>query len=331
MGATILDVAKLCGYSKTTISRAFASPEKVSEKTRTIIYKAAKEINYTPDAIARAMVRKKTDNIGFIVADQQYPVVLNPFYSPVFEGVLRTCKEKGYSVFIASESDIHISTGQVYMKKQMDGVIICGQTDKATIESFKSQNIPVVLLNNIIDMNDLVCVAVDNYNGTVQAVEHLIQRGHVDIAIISGNFSPNVYNARYRAFVDTMKKHGLEIDERFVKRVEPSLEASMECTTQLLAQKREPTAIFATNDVIAIGAMKVALRAGYKLPEDLAIVGFDDSDYSEIVEPELSTVRINKLEIGKVASERLIEIIEGKAAEKEVILSETTLLVRATS
>lgn len=79
MGATILDVAKLCGYSKTTISRAFASPEKVSEKTRTIIYKAAKEINYTPDAIARAMVRKKTDNIGFIVADQQYPVVLNPF------------------------------------------------------------------------------------------------------------------------------------------------------------------------------------------------------------------------------------------------------------
>ncbi len=112
--------------------------KKFQKKTRDIIYAAAKDLNYTPDAIARAMVRKKTDNIGFIVNDRQYPVVLNPFYSPVFEGVLKKVGARLF-YFIASDSDIHLSTGQVYMKKQMDGVIICGQTDKETIESFRNQ------------------------------------------------------------------------------------------------------------------------------------------------------------------------------------------------
>ena len=176
MSSTIFDVARLCGYSKTTISRAFASPEMVSEKARNVIYEAARQVNYTPNAIARAMVRKETNNLGFIVNDQQYPVVLNPFYSPIFEGVLQTCRERGYSVFIASEEDIQLPTGQVYVKKQMDGVIICGKTNMNVIEDFRAQNIDVVLLNNVFDMEDLVCITIDHYGGAVKAIEHLVDR-----------------------------------------------------------------------------------------------------------------------------------------------------------
>lgn len=331
MGATIFDVAKICGYSKTTISRAFASPEKVSEKTRELIYSAAKQVNYTPDAIARAMVRKKTDNIGFIINDQQYPVVLNPFYSPVFEGVLQIGREKGYSIFIASNSDIHLPTGQVYMKKQMDGVIICGQTDKKVIESFKSQNIPIVLLNNVYDMENLICITVDHYGGAYKAVEHLIECGHKDIAIISGHFSPYVVNERFRGYKDCLEQHGIAVKDEYIKSVEPTMEKAMECFEQLNEMENKPTAIFATNDVIAIGVIKKALRLKLSIPEDIAIVGFDDSDYSEIIEPELTTIRIDKQQLGKLAAEKLIETIEGRTFEKEIIESETNLIRRKTT
>ena len=331
MGTTIIDVAKICGFSKTTISRAFASPEMVSEKTRNIIYEAAQKVNYTPDAIARAMVMKKTNNIGFIVSDQQYPVVLNPFYSPVFEGVLQIGRIRGYSVFIASERDIQLPTGQVYMKKQMDGVIICGQTELRIIESFRSQNIPVVLLNNVFDLEHLVCVTVDHYGGAIKAVDHLIERGNRDIAIISGHFSPYVYHERFRGYTDSLEKHGIPFREELVRTIEPKIEQAMECTQELLSLSNRPSAIFATNDVIAIGAIKMALRSQYNIPHDLAIVGFDDSDFSAIIEPELTTVRIEKEKIGKIAARKLIDIIENAPIEKQIIELETRLIQRETT
>ncbi|MDY0289288.1 MAG: LacI family DNA-binding transcriptional regulator [Sphaerochaeta sp.] len=331
MGSTIIDVARICGYSKTTVSRAFASPEMVSEKARDIIYSAAKQVNYTPDAIARAMVRKKTNNIGFIVNDQQYPVVLNPFYSPVFEGVLQVGRERGYSVFIASEKDIKLPTGQIYVKKQMDGVIICGQTEERIIEGFRSQNIPVVLLNNVFDLENLVCVTVDHYGGTIKAIEHLIAKGKRDIAIVSGHFSPYVFNERFRGYTDTLEKHGITLEKEYMKIVEPILVQAMDCAKELLALEHRPTAIFATNDIIAIGAIKVALRSKVSIPDEISIVGFDDSDYSEIIEPELTTVRIDKQEMGKIAAGKLIDILEGVQVEKQIIVCKTHLIERETT
>ena len=331
MSSTIIDVAKICGYSKTTVSRAFSSPGDVSEKTRNIIYAAAKQVNYTPNAIARAMVRKKTNNIGFIVNDQQYPVVLNPFYSPVFEGVLQVGRERGYSVFIASEKDIQLPTGQIYVKKQMDGVIICGQTEVSIIEGFRSQNIPVVLLNNVYDLDDLVCVTLDHYGGTLRAVEHLIAKGKKDIAIISGHFSPYVFSERFRGYLDTLKKYDIEIREEYIKTVEPTMGQAMACASELLALENRPTAIFATNDIIAIGAIKVALRSNVSIPEDISIVGFDDSDYSGIIEPELTTVRIDKQEMGRIAADKLIDILEGEEVGKQIIVCDTHLIERKTT
>lgn len=331
MGTTIFDVARICGYSKTTISRAFSSPEMVSEKTRNIIYAAAKQLNYTPDAIARAMVRKKTNNIGFIVTEQQYPVVLNPFYSPVFEGVLQVGRKRGYSVFIASDADIQLPTGQVYMKKQMDGVIICGQTSENIIESFRSQEIPVVLLNNVYDLENLVCVTLDHYGGAVKAVEHVIQHGYRDIAIISGHFSPYVMQERFRGYTDTLKAHGIPVDESFIRSIEPTMKEAMSCASELLALDNRPSAIFATNDVIAIGAIKAALRSNLAIPQDIAVVGFDDSDYSEIIEPELTTVRIDKEEMGRIAAGKLIDILENRPSKKQVIVCKTNLIERKTT
>lgn len=331
MGATILDVAKLCGYSKATVSRAFASPDQVAEKTRQRVYEAARALNYTPDAIARAMVRGRTDNIGFVVYEKQYPVVLNPFYSPIFESVLQTCVRKGCGLFISSDRDLRLPNGQTYVKKQMDGIILAGQSDAQMVMELRRQNMFVVVLNNALDVDGLVCVTTDQYGGALLAMRHLIEKGHRHIGLIAGAFSPHVYNCRYNAYCDALKETGQTIDFRFVQTIEPTAEQAMQCAFSMLSLPDRPTALFCTNDIIAVGAMKAALRMGLCIPEDLAIVGFDDSQISCLVEPELTTIRVDKYAMGRIAAEQLIAQIEGKIPEKQVIQTPVELVVRQTT
>ena len=328
MAATILDVAKLCGYSKATVSRAFASPEQVSEKTRNKIYQAAQQLNYTPDAIARAMVRGRTDNIGFIIYEKQYPVVMNPFYSPIFESVMQTCGRKGYSLFISSHGDPKLPNGQTCVKKQLDGIILAGHSDEQLVSDLRRQNMPVVLLNNELDMDDLTCITTDQYGGAALAMRHLIEKGHRRIGLLAGNFSPHVYMSRYNAYRDVLTENDCEIDSQLIKTIEPTVEDAIESTQKLLALENRPTALFCTNDTIAIGAVKAILRSGLRIPEDIAVVGYDDSENSRMIEPELTTVQVDKTAMGRLAAERLIALIEGEAPRKETIQTTVKLVVR---
>ena len=328
MAATILDVAKLCGYSKATVSRAFASPEQVSEKTRNKIYQAAQQLNYTPDAIARAMVRGRTDNIGFIIYEKQYPVVMNPFYSPIFESVMQTCGRKGYSLFISSHGDLKLPNGQTCVKKQLDGIILAGHSDEQLVSDLRRQNMPVVLLNNELDMDDLTCITTDQYGGAALAMRHLIEKGHRRIGLLAGNFSPHVYMSRYNAYRDVLTENGCEIDPQLIKTIEPTVEDAIESTQKLLALENRPTALFCTNDTIAIGAVKAILRSGLRIPEDIAVVGYDDSENSRMIEPELTTVQVDKTAMGRLAAERLIALIEGEAPRKKTIQTTVKLVVR---
>ena len=328
MAATILDVAKLCGYSKATVSRAFASPEQVSEKTRNKIYQAAQQLNYTPDAIARAMVRGRTDNIGFIIYEKQYPVVMNPFYSPIFESVMQTCGRKGYSLFISSHGDLKLPNGQTCVKKQLDGIILAGHSDEQLVSDLRRQNMPVVLLNNELDMDDLTCITTDQYGGAALAMRHLIEKGHRRIGLLAGNFSPHVYMSRYNAYRDVLTENGCEIDPQLIKTIEPTVEDAIESTQKLLALENRPTALFCTNDTIAIGAVKAILRSALRIPEDIAVVGYDDSENSRMIEPELTTVQVDKIAMGRLAAERLIALIEGEAPRKETIQTTVKLVVR---
>ena len=328
MAATILDVAKLCGYSKATVSRAFASPEQVSEKTRNKIYQAAQQLNYTPDAIARAMVRGRTDNIGFIIYEKQYPVVMNPFYSPIFESVMQTCGRKGYSLFISSHGDLKLPNGQTCVKKQLDGIILAGHSDEQLVSDLRRQDMPVVLLNNELDMDDLTCITTDQYGGAALAMRHLIEKGHRRIGLLAGNFSPHVYISRYNAYRDILAENDCEIDPQLIQTIEPTVEDAIEGTQKLLALENRPTALFCTNDTIAIGAVKAILRSGLRIPEDIAVVGYDDSENSHMIEPELTTVQVDKTAMGRLAAERLIALIEGEAPRKETIQTTVKLVAR---
>ena len=260
MPATILDVARASGFSKSTVSRAFSDPSTVNPNTLAKILEVAQALNYTPNAIARAMVTKKTENIGFIIYEKQRPVISNPFYAPILESIVRSTGEMGYSLFIASDQDLRLPSGEIMLRKQVDGVIIASQTDANMILDFKKKNIPVVLLNYHIDFDNLHCILSDDYGGVFQAVDYLVSRGHKNIGLLSGNFTPFIYSRRYNAYLDAMKKNGLTPDYRFVQTVEPSINDAYSCVNAMLNQEERPTAILCTNDSIAVGAIKAILR-----------------------------------------------------------------------
>lgn len=331
MGSTIIDVARKCGYSKTTVSRAYAEPDSVSEKAKLKIYAAAKSLNYTPNAIARAMVRQRTENIAFIIHEKQSPAVLNPFYSPILEAVMRESARRNYSVFVVTNQDVLLPNGEVYIKKQMDGVIFVGEASPAIIGRLREQKIPVVLLNNVLDMPDLLCITTSHYEGAVSAVDHLYERGHRKISLLAGRFSPQVNEARYKGYEDALARRGLEINPRYILEIDPSLEAGERAMAGLLRLEDRPTAVFCTNDTVAAGAMKAVIRAGLRIPEDAAIVGFDDSTVSHIVEPELTTVRIDMDRMGRLAAEKLFDLIEGIPSIETRIEIPTELIVRSSS
>ncbi len=331
MASTIIDVAKKCGYSKATVSRAYTEPGRVSEKARNKIYAAAKSLNYTPNAIARAMVRQRTENIAFIIHEKQSPAVLNPFYSPILEAVMRESARRNYSVFVITNQDVQLPNGDLYIKKQMDGVIFVGEASPKMIGSLREQKIPVVLLNNYLDMENLLCITTSHYAGAVSAVNHLCSRGHRSIGLLAGRFSPQVNEARYKGYFDALSQAGLKADSRYVQDIEPTLEAGEQAMRKLLRLEDRPTAVFCTNDTVAAGAMKAVIRAGLRIPEDVAIVGFDDSTVSHIVEPELTTVRIDMDRMGRLAAEKLFDLIDGKPLAETKIEIPTELIVRKSS
>ena len=331
MSATIIDVAKKCGYSKATVSRAFISPETVSEKAKERVYAAAKELNYTPNTIARALVRQHTENIAFIIHERQYPTLLNPFYAPVLEAVMQEAAKRGYSVFIATGNDMQLPNGDVYIKKHMDGVIFAGQTDINTVEEFQRKNIPLVMLNHEIELKNLVSVTVEHFQGAQQATEHLCERGHKKIGLLAGHFSKQVCEARLNGYMSVLAAHDLPMDARFILDIEPTLEAAEDAMAELLKIPDRPTAFFCTNDTIAAGAVKAALRAGLRVPEDVAIVGFDDSIVSRMVEPELTTVRIDATTMGRVAAQQLFDLIDKKELSETHIKIPTSLVIRHTT
>lgn len=331
MGSTIIDVAKKCGYSKATVSRAYTEPDRVSERARNKIYAAAKSLNYTPNAIARAMVRQQTENIAFIIHEKQSPAVLNPFYSPILEAVMRESARRSYSVFVATNQDVQLPNGDMYIKKQMDGVIFAGEVDPRAIEQLQEQNIPVVLLNNFQDLPNLLCVVANHYQGAVYAVNHLYDRGHRKIGLLAGRFSPQISEARYSGYFDALTQQGLCVDSRWIHNVEPTLEAGEEAMTRLLALPDRPSAVFCTNDTVAAGAVKAVLRAGLHLPEDMAIVGYDDNYISRIVEPELTTIRVDAAKMGRIAAQKLFDLIAQKPVEERIIRLPAQLVVRGTT
>ena len=329
MNATIYDVSRLSGVSTATVSRAFSNPEQVREATRRKVVEAAEVLHYYPNAIARAMARQRTDKIAYLICKKD-ATILDEFYASICESIMRKVNRSDYQLLISTADDWH-QTASTAQTKQIEGVILGGNAQAELVSELQSQNVAVVLVNNRMAGFDLPCVVSDERGGVRQALEHLMDRGHRHIAMVCGRFSPYIIGERYHAFLEVMEDHGLTVDASDIKMCDPDVESATQAALELLDRPDRPTAVFGANDVIAAGILKAARRLRMRLPEDLAVVGFDDSTICGMLEPELTSVHINCQAMGETCMDLLKALMDREPDVPRLTVIPTELQVRSSS
>ncbi|MEW6624533.1 MAG: LacI family DNA-binding transcriptional regulator [Bacillota bacterium] len=317
---TINDVAKHAQTSISSVSRVLNNSGYVREEVRRRVLKAVEELQYNPNALARGLIKNKSNTIGLILPD-----ILNPFFAHVARGVEDTARSYGYNVFLCN-TDGSIEIENQYLKvleqKRVDGIIYAAsQRGSQLIAKLKDKGTPLVVLDRQIECVDIDTVHINNYQGAYMAVNYLVSLGHRKIAFIGGPKDIQSAVNRENGYREALQAHGLVIDEDLIKYGDFRYEGGYEGAGMLLAGKKAFSALFSANDMMAIGAINRFVEAGIKVPDDISIVGFDDIPFAKLIVPQLTTIAQPIQDMSRIAAELLLEQIEGeKKSSREVIL-----------
>jgi len=331
MNINIWDVAKRAGVSVSTVSKALNNRAHVNQKTREKVRQIAKQLKYHPSAFGRGLVLQKTGNIGFVIDRTPLRIFSNPFHSRVLDGIEEELLRQDYNLLISAHSLLHDkeSMPKFVREKNVDGLILSGKISDRLILDLYLRGTPLVLVDNHIAQQDIDCVVTDNVNGAKQAVNHLLELGHRKIGMLRGSSKHVSVIERWQGYSEAMKSANLTPDKRWIAEGDVTTEGGMSAMEKLLAQTKElPTAIFAFNDAMATGAMKVLRANSIRVPEDISIVGFDDTDEAVHVIPPLTTIHVAKEEMGRVAAQLLIRRIQRKKAVPQRVVLTTHLVTR---
>lgn len=310
---TINDVARLSGVSKRTISRVINNSPKVGEKTRERIQKIIDELNYSPNPQARGLAARRSYLLGMIYDN---PDAL--YINDVQRGVLSVCREFGYELVVhpcdmKAENLIIEAVGFVNRSK-LDGVIIlppisenndlAGALGKANLNYVRLASIALDSADHVVVSNERAAAAA--------MAEYLVKLGHTRIGYITGPKGMKSTRERLEGFCDALEKHGCKPAGDMLARGAYTFESGMECTCTLLENPHPPTAIFASNDEMAVGVINAAREMGLKVPDDLSVAGFDDSILASRIMPALTTIRRPVREMARLATTKLIASIDGR-------------------
>jgi len=311
--ASIKDVARLAGVSIATVSRCINTPDRVKEITRDRVEKAIRETGYSPNTLAQSFRRGKTHIIMIVL-----PSVGDPFFTGVMRGIREVASGNAYSLLI-NETQFNTMTedeiGAMVASRLADGIVLLASLSPfgTRILSAKSQRaLPIVIGCETIseELNDFPSVHIDNAAAASEATEYLIGIGHRNIAFISGQKDSLLTRDRENGYRTAMKKAGITVQENWVTVGNLSVEGAREATRKLVRLPQEPSAIFCANDEMAMGCMHELKSAGLAVPEDVSVMGFDDTRYAAILDPPLTTVSQPAEEIGRRVMQRLLQEIE---------------------
>lgn len=326
--ATINDIAKLAGVSKATVSMVINSKDSnISEETRNKILDIAKELNYIPNFAARSLTTNRTNTIGIIVPD-----ITNPFFSEISRAIEDKANSKGYSVILCNTDNI-LEKEEVYVKllisKQIDGVIfISGGKTSGGVELLKANNIPFVLVDRYVEeYQDLYGVYCENTKGMIEAMEYLYNIGRRKIAFVTGRKDLEISIQRFNGYTIAAKKYGI-FDEKLIFDGDFTAEGGKTATEEMLKKCTDIDAILYSNDIMAMGGIKALTKKGYRVPQDVAVVGFDDIQISQLMQIELTTVAQPIYDMGRAACSLLIDIINHKEIKKKIIYFTPKLVIR---
>jgi LacI family transcriptional regulator len=329
----IRNIAERLGVSSATVSRALNDKPGVSSSLRQRVLDVAAELNFTPNLAARNLVGASTRTVAFIVHQQAFPVSSDPFYFVMLRGVERALAKEGYHVVLTTVGDGTIQADhlRVVRERRIDAAILAGPDIPSTLVlSLVQRGLPVVLVDNSLERTALNCVLGDDREGARAAVEHLLWHGYRRVVFVGGPESWLSTRERGEGYREAMQEKGLE--PLAIHEEATTILTGIRAGHKLLDMEERPQAVFAVNDAMALGVMRAAREVGLRVPEDLAVVGFDDISMAESAHPPLTTVRIPKELMGELAAQRLLEMV-GKERDEYTLpvksMVGTTLVVRA--
>jgi LacI family transcriptional regulator len=329
--ATIKDIARVAGVSVTTVSRALNGYSDVNENTRQKIIEIAKQLNYSPNTLARSLVMNKSKTIGLLVSGLKRESSKDHFMFEVLAGVNQYVGETDYDMILFSTNSTkqrEKTYTQLCRERRVDGAILQGiRIDDPYLQEVVESDIPCVLIDIPIESETVGYVTTDNVLGAKKAVQHLIDIGHKNIAMVNGYEFAFVSQKRLEGYRQALLEANLPFCTHWVVDGKFEEEIAEEKALKLLKQYPEITAFFCASDLMALGVINAVKKLDKSVPEDIAVIGYDDIFLASYSTPALSTVAQNIFAMGYEAAKLLIEMLEGKAKSHVKIL-ETELKIR---
>jgi len=327
---TIYDIAKKTGYSVTTVSKALNNYTDVSQKARKAILDAVEEMGYLPNSHARTLTTKKSWTIGVIFIESLGIGMKHPFFNAVIESFRKNVEVLGYDLLFASRmiNNQQKSYLEQFKYRGVDGVVVvCSRFNDEQVKELMDSSIPTVVID--LQSKESAVVNSDNFAGSYKAVEYLYSLGHRSIAHIAGHATTFAGQERRNGFLTSTKTMGLDVpDEYIVNGDYFSREGGYKAMKKLLSLQNPPTAVFAAADNLAIGAINAIREAGYQVPDDFSIIGFDDIELAQFINPPLTTIRQDTTLIGKESADLLIKQINSQQKIAESVVVPIELVIR---
>ncbi|SKA76471.1 transcriptional regulator, LacI family [Caloramator quimbayensis] len=326
MNVTIKDIARLAGVSHTTVSRALNNSPLIKDETKNKIKEIAQQLNYVPNLNAKNLVTDRTFNIGLFFSTLNIGTTPS-FFNQTVKGVNSIIKDK-YNLIIKGIDDY--KDFNLVTSKRFDGIILMSQSEKDNLFIYNviEKKIPIVVLNREIKCDSIICILTDDRIASKQAVNYLIDNGHKDIAIILGKEGFKSTEKRKQGYLDALMENKIFINNDFIVQGTYDFKSGYTAMEKLLSLPKVPSAVFCSNDDMAIGAMNAAFQMGLKVPDDISIVGFDDNSISQFLNPSLTTVNRHIEDIGREGAKMIIELIENCEANGMIKYMDAELVIR---
>ena len=319
MSLNIKVIAEKAGVSTATVSRVLSGFPGVKEKTKKKVMKIISELNYEVNGIARSLRQKKTFKIGVIVEN-----ILSQFYSILAKSIEDVAIKYGYSVILCNGDDDpekELNYLRVLRSSRVDGIIIAPTGKNAVyINNLLQSNIKIVLVDRLIEGVDCDAILVDNEKGAYTAVKYLIDKGYKKIAIIDGFIDRTTGKERLSGYLKALSEGNIPRNDDFIKIRDFKKRSGIMLAKELLESKNKPEAIFVANVDLTLGTLLSIKSLDLKIPDDIAIIGFDDSDWAQILDPPLTVISQPVYDLGSTAAEMLIKNIENDNPKKEKLI-----------
>ncbi|ALS25573.1 LacI family transcriptional regulator [Paenibacillus sp. 32O-W] len=325
--ATVKEVAKMAGVSTATVSNVLTGRKYVSDEVKERVHSVMKKLNYQPNVIAKSLRLKESRLIGLLISD-----VANSFFSSVVRGIEYELAANNYHVLLCN-TDSNVEKEREYLEtligKRIDGLIVSSAGNSGDyFRSLQQTGVPIVFLNRCPPFMNCDVIMSNNISGAYSATEHLIRHGYRKIAIITGEPTISTGKDRLTGYMRAHEDYGIQVHEDLIKEGRFDTESGYLMMKELMEQEKKPDAVFISNNSMTLGGYKYLKEKGIRIPDQVALVAFDDPEWAELVDPPITAVRQQSYELGVQAARLILDSIKDKKNNRDIMYMDTTLIVR---